>query len=391
LGGALVMGTTISLIAGAYEGDTPRHRQTAIGFYTGMASAASAFGPLIGGALVDVGGWRSVFIINIPIGLVIIAATLVFVARQRRREASRLDLTGAALAASALFALNYGILTGTDTGWDRPDVLASLAGATAMLLAFLIRQRRLGENALLDLKLFRIPTFAGAIVLSFTARLTSLGLFPFLILWLSGVVGHTPLQVGLTMMTISLPIAIVSAFSGALARIASARTLCCAGTAVIGTGLLSASAVVGTGREWTAVLPCLVVMGIGSGIVMPQLVGLAVGVVPADRAGMASGMSNTFFPLGSSTGVAVYGAIMGAVVGTRLPEPDAVHSIVAGRIDQLNARSSTATAELTTRAGEAFTAGLSSILLVAGIVSFASAVATLLLRTKDTLAVTSRN
>ncbi|MQA11645.1 MAG: hypothetical protein GEU98_24475 [Pseudonocardiaceae bacterium] len=150
--------------------------------------------------------------------------------------------------------------------------------------------------------------------------------------------------------------------------------------------------VVGTGKEWTVILPCLIVTGVGSGIVMPQLIGLAVGVVPADRAGMASGLSSTFFPLGSSTGVAVYGAIMAAIVGARIHNPDAARSIVAGRIDQLDAGTSTATAELAAEAGEAFTAGLSTILLVAGILAFASAVAALLLiRTKDVLAATSRD
>jgi EmrB/QacA subfamily drug resistance transporter len=386
LGGALVMGTTIGLIAGVHEGADPRRTQGAIGVYAGMASTASAFGPLIGGVLVDAGGWRLVFVINVPIGVAIIAGTLAFVGRQRRREGSRLDLSGAALAALALFALNYGMLTGGETRWNRPDVVVTLAGAGVLLVAFVIRQRRLGENALLDLGLFRIPSFAGAITLSFTSRLAGLGLFPFLILWLSGVIGHTPLQVGLTMMAISLPMAIVSPSSGFLARLAPARVLCGTGMAVIGAGLLGAAAVVGTAGEWTAVLPCLVVIGIGSGIAVPQLVGLAVGVVPADRAGMASGLSSTFFPLGSSAGVALYGAIMAAVVGGRIPEQDVARSIIAGRINELDAGTATATAELVNRAREAFTAGLAILLVVAGVVVFASAVAALLLiRAKDVL------
>jgi EmrB/QacA subfamily drug resistance transporter len=392
LGGALVMGTTIGLIAGVYEGDPPRRRQAALGIYSGMASAASAFGPLVGGVLVDAAGWRSVFLINVPIGAAVIACALGFVGRQRRRVGSRLDLPGAALAALALFALNYAVLTGTDRGWDGPDVTVTLAVAGLVLVVFLLRQRRLGENALLDLRLFRIPTFAGSITLSFTARLTSLGLFPFLILWLSGVVGHTPLQVGLTMMAISLPIAIVSLGSGLLARVASARVLCCAGSVIIGAGLLWAAGVVGAGGDRTAVLPCLVVMGIGSGIVMPQLIGLAVGVVPADRAGMASGLSNTFFPLGSSTGVAVYGAIMAAVVAARVPDPSAAGDIVAGRTDQLAAGSAAATAGLAAQAAEAFTAGLSTTLLAAGLIALAAAVAALLLiRAEDMLGVTGRS
>jgi MFS family permease len=334
--------------------------------------------------LVDAGGWRLVFVINIPIGVVIIAGTLALVGRQRRREGSRLDLPGAALAALALFALNYGILTGTDIHWNRPDVVVPLAAAGVLLVAFLIRQRRLGVNALLDLGLFRVPTFAGAITLSFTSRLASLGLFPFLILWLSGVIGHTPLQVGLTMMAISLPTAIVSPLSGFLARLASARMLCGSGMALIGAGLLWAAAVIGTAGEWTAVLPCLILVGLGSGIAVPQLVDLAVGVVPADRAGMASGLSSTFFPLGSSTGIAVYGAIMAAVVGARSPDEEAVNSIATGRFDGLDTGTPAATTQLIAQAREAFTAGLSAVLLVAGTLVVVSSVAALrLIRAKD--------
>jgi hypothetical protein len=103
---------------------------------------------------------------------------------------------------------------------------------------------------------------------------------------------------------------------------------------------------------------------------------------------MASGLSSTFFPLGSSTGVALYGAIMAVVVGGRMPEQDAARSVIAGRMNELDAGTAAATAELVNRAREAFTAGLAIVLLVAGIVVFASAIAALLLiRAKDVLGV----
>lgn len=377
LGGALVMGTTVGLIAGVYDGEDPRRRQAAIGAYTGIAATAAAFGPVIGGALVETGGWRSVFAVNIPIGIAIIAGTLAYVGAQRHRAGGRLDLTGAALAALGLFALNYAVLTGTETGWGRPAVVVALVVSVVLVAAFLARQRRLGPDALLDLRLFRIPTFTGAVTLSFTSRLTSLGLFPFIILWLSGVVGHTPLQVGLTMMAISLPQAVVSAFSGPLARLASARVLCATGPAVTGLGLLWAAAAVGAGSSWTAVLPAMIVVGVGSGIVGPQLIGLAIGVVPADRAGMASGAASTFFPVGTSTGVAVYGALTTAIVKARIDDPGAVARVVAGRLDELDAGTPAVTADLLDRARDAYTGGLATVLLAAAAVAFASCLAAL--------------
>lgn len=384
IGSALVMGSTIGIIAGVYDGDEPRRRQTAIGIYSGMAATAAAVGPFIGGVLVDVGGWRLVFLINIPLGIAIMAAVLAFVDRQPLREGTRLDILGAALAALSLFALNYGVLTATDVGWGRIQVIVTLAAGVLLLGAFLMRQRRLGADALLDLGLFRVPSFTAAGVLAFTSRMVSLGLFPFLILWLGGVIGQTPLEIGLTMVVISLPQAFVSLFSGVLARLMAARTVCGIGSFVIGVGLLWTSAAFDASGPWTDILPGLVLTGVGSGIVMPQLIGLAVGVVPADRAGMASGLSNTFFPLGTSTGVALYGAVMAAVIGNRITDPGTAGQVVAGHFSELDAGGASATTELLRQANEAFVDGLSTVVLIAAVIAFASAVlAVLMIKDKD--------
>lgn len=387
IGSALVMGSTIGIIAGVYDGDEPRRRQTAIGIYSGMAATAAAVGPFIGGVLVDLGGWRMVFIVNIPLGIAIMIAVVAFVGRQPLRAGTRLDLLGAVLVAGSLFALNYGVLTGTDVGWNQLQVIGTLAIGVLLLVAFVIRQAALGDDALLDLGLFRIPTFTAAGVLAFSSRMVSLGLFPFLILWLGGIIGQTPLQIGLTMVVISLPQALLSLFSGVFARLMSARVICGVGSAIVGVGLLWASAAFDSAGEWTAVLPGLVLTGIGSGIVMPQLIGLAVGVVPADRAGMASGLSNTFFPLGTSTGVALYGAVMAAVIGNRIGDEDVAGDVAAGHFDALDAGSAAATGELVTYAEQAFVEGLSTVAQIAGFIALASAVlAVLLIRQKDVYA-----
>lgn len=320
LGGALVMGTGLALIAGAYEGDGPKKRQTAIGVFTGLGAAAAALGPLVGGALVDTGGWRLIFLINIPIGILIIIGALTLVKRQPLTAGGRLDLAGAALAVLVLFSLNYGLLTGSSESWQRGDVIATLVAAGVLLVVFLILEAKLGAHAMLDLSLFRIPTFSGAIILSFAARLTSFGLFPFLILWLTGVLGHTPLEVGLILLVLSAAMLVVAPFSGMFTRWVPVRVLCFLGMAVIGAGLIWASALIDPESGWTAILPGLILIGIGSGIVMPHMMGLAVAVAPAERAGMASGMSNSFFPIGTALGVAVYGAIMTATIGARITE-----------------------------------------------------------------------
>jgi len=380
-GASLVMGTGLALIAGVYEGGDPRKRQTAIGIFTAMGAAAGALGPLVGGALVDGAGWRFIFVINLPLGVFIVAATLWGVRPQPKTAGARIDVTGAALAVLTLFSLNYGLLTGANETWGRADVVATLTAAPLLLAAFLGVEWRRGREAMLDLSLFRIPTFTGAIVLSFAARITSFGLFPFLILWLTGLLGHTPLQVGLILLILSVTMLVVAPLSGQLTRFAPLRVLTFAGMVVIGAGLIWAAAALEPASGWTAVLPCLILIGAGAGIVMPHMMGLAVGVVPAARAGMASGVANSFFPLGTAVGVAVFGAVMTAAVSARVADPDLARAVAAGRVDEVAAGSDA----LIATAREAFVAGLSTIFLIAGLAAVVSGVATLLLvRAADT-------
>lgn len=380
-GAAFVMGTGLALIAGAYEGEDPVKRQTAVGIFSAGGAAAAALGPLVGGALVDGFGWRSIFLINVPLGIAVVVVTLAMVRPQARLAGTKVDLTGAALAIAMLFALNYGLLTGAAAGWGRADVLTALIVAPLLLVVFLLVERRQGHDAMLDLSLFRIPTFSAAIVLSFAARLTSFGLFPFLILWLAGLLGHTPLQVGLILMVLSVVMVIVAPFSGALVKVAPLRVLNAAGMAVIGAGLWWAALAVGPDERWTAILPGLILIGVGAGIVMPHMMGLAIGVVPAERAGMASGMSNTFFPLGTAVGVAVYGAVMSARIGAAVPDPQLASAAAAGRFDVV---AQSAGPDVVAAAARAFTEGLSQVLLIAAVASIISAItALLLIRDRD--------
>lgn len=386
LGGALVMGTGLALIAGAYEGEDPKKRQTAIGVFTGLGAAAAALGPLVGGALVGTGGWRLIFLINIPIGILIIIGALTLVKRQPVAPGGKLDLIGAALAILVLFSLNYGLLTGSSEGWERWDVIATLVAAGVLLVAFLGLEFRLGEDAMLDLSLFRIPTFSGAIILSLAARLTSFGLFPFLILWLTGILGHTPLQVGLILVSMSAAMLVVAPLSGILTRWVPVRVLCFVGMAIIGVGLIWASILIDPNSAWTAILPGLLLIGLGSGLVMPHMMGLAVAVAPAERAGMASGMSNSFFPIGTALGVAVYGAIMTAIIGSRITDADAAAAVSAGRISDIAATLPDGGEQFAVIARDAFVSGLSTTLLIAGLASLVSAVAALILiRASDVL------
>lgn len=393
VGGAFVMGTALALIAAAYEGESSRARNTAIGLFSAGGAAAAALGPLVGGLVVDGWGWRYIFVINIPLGLIILAGTWLRLTESVVRDRGhRLDTAGLVLGALLLFALNYALLTGPNDGWGSALVVTALALGVVLLVVFVVVQRRRGPAAMLDLDLFRIRSFTGAILVTYAARVFSFGLLPFLILWLGGMLGYGPFQIGLRLLLLSAAMIVVAPLSGALTRVVSTGVVLAVGMAVTGVGVLSMTAI-GPADDWTAGALGLVLIGVGGGLVAPHLLGVAVGVVPAERAGMASGAANTFFPLGTASGVAAFGAILSHRIDSGLADdrlaqfgldPASAEQtrllVAAGRFDQLAAALPEQVREpVLTAARTAYTDGLSTIFVVAGVAGLLAAVASLLL------------
>ncbi|MFF3071771.1 MFS transporter [Kitasatospora sp. NPDC057904] len=392
-GGAMVLGTSLALIAGAYEGAPARSRTSAIGLFTAGGAVSAALGPLVGGVVVEWLSWPFLFAVNVPIGLVILYGTARRVPESAAPGAAQpVDRVGAVLAVLALFALNYGMLTGAEQGWSAPRVLALLGAGAVLAVAFAVVQWRLGERAMLDLRLFAIPTFSGAVLLSFAARVFSFGLLPFLTLWLGGMLGLSPLRIGFVLLAQSLALVAGAAVSSLLTKVMSIGRVLALGMVLVAVGLFTAVGI-GPGDGWTVVLPMLVLVGAGAGLTLPHLLALAVGVVPAARAGTASGAANSFFPLGTATGVAVFGAVLTAKVGNVL-SPEAldrlggqsggagqVHRLVtAGQFDAAAAPfPAAARGELLDLAHSGYTGALSTIFLIAGIAALVAAGASLVL------------
>lgn len=390
-GAAMVMATSLAMIAAAYEG---RARQTAIGIFSGVGGAAAALGPLIGGGLVDGLGWRWIFYINVPVGVLVVLALRRLpddsVAAHAR---GRFDLLGVFFAVTGLFAVNYGVTTGPDDGWSDPWVAGSLAVGALLIAGFVIVEFVRPEDALLDVRLFRIPSFTGALVASLFMRIISFGLLPFLILWLQGGLGNSPFDTGVKMLAITLPILVIAPLSGLLLRVLTSGQAIAAGFVFASAGVLALVRVDGD-SSWTVMLPGFILMGIGGALAFPPLMGVAVGVVPPERAGMASGATNMFFPLGTSIGIAVCGAILTARIGDLLDDEtltrggvpaDAVDAtrdaVTAGQFGPAKAHP-----EALDAARDAFADALGTVCLVVGILGLIGAVLCLLLiRERDQL------
>ncbi|MFD4365839.1 MFS transporter [Rhodococcus sp. NPDC058521] len=384
---ALVFGTCLALIADAHAGADPELRRKAVGGAMAAGAAAAALGPLIGGGLVELGAWQWIFAINIPIGIVLALATAVKVPNSTPAATTgRTDWAGAVMVVVPLFGLNYGLLTGADSGWSQPDVVAALTIAVIAAVIFIRHERRLGTDALLDLSLFRIPTFTAAIVLGLTVRFLSFALFPFLILWLAGAHGLSAFQIGLVMTAMAVPLMVTAAASAPLATVIGVGKTMAVSMVITAVGLFL-GLLIGDDAEWSAMMPSLVVVGIGCGLAMPHLMNLATDVAPPNKVGMATGAANTAFPLGTAAGIAMFGAVISGWVRAKIDEAglglptEQTHSFADAVLAGMLRYPSELQTELAT---SAFTGGLRLIFVVAGCGALVAAVVSaLLIRESD--------
>ncbi|MCX5610675.1 MFS transporter [Streptomyces sp. NBC_00047] len=306
IGGAMVFAPTLALLAAAYEG---ARRQAAIAAFAAIASAAGALGPVVGGLFVQGLGWRWIFLVNVPIGVLVVAGAL---ARMPESAAPaethrRIDLLGAALGVGTLLALHYPLVTGPEAGWTAPEVLGSAVLGVLLGVALVAGQRRGG--GLIDMALLRVRAFSGAAVLGFLARMSSLGVLAFTTLWLQSAHAFSALEVGLYLLPLTGSLLVVGLFVSRLQRVFTPDVLVAAGFALQGLGLLALAAAAGAHAGQAATVGGLVLLGAGGAVIFPPLMGVAVSAVPAERAGMASGLTNACFPLGTAAGVAVFGAL----------------------------------------------------------------------------------
>ncbi|MGV9885106.1 MFS transporter [Streptomyces sp. NPDC003006] len=315
LGGAMVFAPTLALIAATYEG---ARRQAAIAAFAAIASAAGALGPIVGGVFVQVLGWRWIFLVNVPIGILVVAGALARMPESAapRDTRRRIDPLGAVLGVGALLALHYPLVTGPEVGWAAPEVLLSAVVGVVLAVALVASQRR--GDGLIDMTLLRIRAFSGAAVLGFLARLSSLGVLAFVTLWLQSTHAYSPLEVGLHLLPLTGSLLLTGLFVARLQKVFPPDVLVAGGFAAQGLGLIALAAAGASSGSSAATATGLVLLGIGGAVIFPPLMGVAVSAAPADRAGMASGLTNACYPLGTATGIAVFGAMFSARLEDRL-------------------------------------------------------------------------
>jgi EmrB/QacA subfamily drug resistance transporter len=392
VGGAAMFAVSLAIISQEFHG---RERGTAFGIWGATVGAAVAVGPLVGGALTTYVGWRWIFFVNLPIGIACVAGGIRELHETRDDEAGSFDKLGLVTLTGGLFALVLGLLRGSDWGWSSGRVVGLFVAAVVLLVSFgLVELRR--ESPMLDIRLFRVPTFTGAQITAFAISSGMFAQFLFLPLYLENVLGYSAVKTGVIFLPLSLLAFVVAPISGRLSTRVPVRFLLAGGLALCGIALLLMSGI-SVNSSWTTLLPGFLVAGVGIGLVNAPLASTAVSVVEPRRAGMASGTNNTFRQIGIATGIAALGAIFQSRITSSL---SASGKVPAGHLDQFaQAVSSGATsqalkgvpaqarAQAATLADSAFIHGLNGILFVAAFVLFAGAIlAFLLVRRQDFVA-----
>jgi EmrB/QacA subfamily drug resistance transporter len=394
VGGAIMFADSLAILGNAFRG---KDQGIAFGIWGAITAIAAAVGPIVGGAIVTGLSWRYIFFLNIPIAIVTGAVSLARVRESRNPAARRPDWPGLVLFTAALASLVYALTESDTAGFGAPQVIGTLVGAAVLLAAFVAVEWR-NQHAMLDLSLFKVPTFSGGNIAGFAMSAGIFSAFLYLVLYLQDVLHYSPLQTGLRLLLLSGAVFVVSGISGRLSTFVPIRFLIGGGLALVGAGMtlmlgLNASS------DWTHLIPGLIVSGVGLGFIEPPLASTAIGVVQPQRAGMASGINVTFRQVGISVGIALLGTIfasrLGAFVtantaGTAL-HPQAGAIATAVRNDHINTLFRTLPHSqdgvLVHVLRASYASALNDIILVGAIMTFVAAAACLvLIRKKDFVA-----
>jgi len=307
IGAAGMFTATTALLSAAYQG---RDRGTAFGVWGAVNGGAAALGPILGGLLTEQFGWRSIFLVNLPVAAVAVAMSVRVLGDSQHRGQRHIDIPGAVAFTGCAAAVTYALIQSGADGWGSATVLGLFGFAVVALVAFVLIELRT-DDPLLDLKLLRNPSFAGLMTAGMLLTAGAFSHLTYTSIWLQSVLGMSPIKAGLAVSPLALTAFVVAGFGGRHLGKLSPQWPIGIGLVFIGAGTLLLQIVDG-GSSWPALVPGLLLAGVGVGMGTPVLTSAAMSAVPHQRAGMAGGALNTFRQLGYALGIAVLGTVFGA-------------------------------------------------------------------------------
>ncbi|MEM1125274.1 MAG: MFS transporter [Bacteroidota bacterium] len=306
VGAALLVPGSLALLRAFFP---PEERGAAIGTWAGAAALTSAAGPLLGGYLVDVAGWRWMFVALVPFAAVALALAVFRLPESRAAHTDGdLDLPGAVLAAAGLGALVFGLIRQGETGWADPRVWGSVSAGVGLLGGFILREARTSAP-MMPLTLFRSATFSGANALTMFLYMALGGLsflFPYVLI---GVHGYSATAAGAAFLPFTLLMGGLSRWMGGHIERIGARRMLITGTTVSALGLALFALPGTSGSYWTTFFVPMVVLGLGMTVAVAPLTTVVMNAVDDDQAGTASGINNAASRVAQLLAITLFGAL----------------------------------------------------------------------------------
>jgi EmrB/QacA subfamily drug resistance transporter len=310
LGGAIVMPLTLTILSHA----VPREKRgLALGAWGGISGLAVAFGPLVGGAVVEGLAWQWIFWLNVPIGLALIPLGLMRL-QESRGPASRLDLPGLGLASAGLFGIVWGLIRGNGQGWTSPEIVGSLSLGLALVAAFVVWELRTAQP-MLPIRFFRNATFALANAASLFMFFGMFGSIFLLAQFFQTVQGYSPFGSGLRILPWTLAPMFIAPLAGALSDRIPPKTIIGVGLAMQAAALAWIGMVSEPGTPYSQLIAPFIIAGVGMALFFAPMANVVLSAVRPEEEGQASGANNAIRELGGVFGVAVLASVFARVGG----------------------------------------------------------------------------
>jgi EmrB/QacA subfamily drug resistance transporter len=332
LGGAAMFATTFPLINSAYSG---RDRGTAYGMWGAVAGASAAIGPVLGGVLTEGISWRWIFFVNVPVSVGVVALCVVLTDFHLPVR-TRIDWFGIVTFTAAAAAATYAMIRASDHGWGAIGTWGLLIVAAVVLSVFLAVESKV-KHPMLDLALLRNRTFVGVLIAGLMLNFAAFAYLTYTSIWLQSVLGMSPIRAGLTGLPLSLAAFVVAALTGRLFHDAHPGRVIGSGMVLIGIGGFAELAFVRGAATWVNLVPGLILLGVGVGLVTPLLGPTALATVSPQRAGMAGGAVNTVRQLGYAFGIALLGTVFASKAASSIDDhgvadsAKVAHSLAGGQ------------------------------------------------------------
>ena len=375
VGAAFMMPATLAIITQSFPAE---QRGTAIGTWAGVSALALAIGPVVGGFLTEYVSWRAIFFINPPIAIIAIAVTL-FAARESRDETvdKTVDFAGIAALTVGLTSLVLALVQSNSWHWGSARVISLLVLAALSLSAFVVIERRV-KAPMIDFSFFRSRTSIGANTVGFLISFAMFAQFFFLTLYMQNVLHYSPLETGLRFLPSTLVIMVTAPLAGRLADRVGSRPLMTAGLTIVAAALFIESRLT-IHSGYGLLLPGFVLMGLGMGLVKSPMSTAAMNAVDRSKAGAASGVLSMSRMVGSTFGVAVMGALVTTIGGSKIDSllphvPAATRDTITNALGSGAAIGGHVPAGIVAAANDAFVSALGIGLLVGSLVTLSGAV-----------------